>query len=75
MRYHDNREINEIMHRHNGERENVDSLELMCFLGSDNYLNKVEEMLLDILNNQYFVSDSQKDIKEHIKQELGVENE
>jgi len=48
---------------------------LMCFLGSDNYLNKVEEMLLDILNNQYFVSDSQKDIKEHIKQELGMENE
>lgn len=58
MRYNDNREVNEIEHRDNGEREVVTSSQLLGFLGSDNYQNKVEEMLLDILNNQYPLEDA-----------------
>lgn len=72
MRYNDNREVNEMEHRENGEREIVDSSMLLLFLGSDNYQNKVEEMLLDILNQQYPLEDATSDVIEHYKQELGL---
>lgn len=69
MRYNDNREVNEMQHRENGEREKVDSTMLMTFLGDDNYQNKAEEMLLDILNDQYNAYDALNDIMNHWEQE------
>jgi hypothetical protein len=62
MRYNDNREVNEIEHRDNGEREIVTSSQLLGFLGDDNYLNKVEEMLLDILNDQYPLDEAVQEV-------------
>lgn len=62
MRYNDNREVNELEHRENGERVMVNSSELLEFLGDDNYQNKAEEMLLDILNEQYPVTNAREDI-------------
>ena len=70
MRYNDNREVNEMEHRDNGERETINSSDLLLFLGEDNYQNKVEEMLLDIMNSQYDMYDAIKDVKEHIKELL-----
>ena len=70
MRYNDNREVNEMEHRDNGERETINSSDLLLFLGEDNYQNKVEEMLLDIMNSQYDMYDAIKDVKEYIKELL-----
>lgn len=70
MRYNDNREVNEMEHRDNGERETINSSDLLFFLGEDNYQNKVEEMLLDIMNSQYDMYDAIKDVKEYIKELL-----
>lgn len=64
MRYNENREVNEMEHRDNGERDVVNSSHLNSFLGDDNYLNKCEEMLLDILNSQYPLDSAVKDIKD-----------
>lgn len=65
MRYNDNREVNEMEHRDNGERDKVNSTMLVEFLGDDNYLNKAEEMLLDVLNGQYDTDEAVRDIREH----------
>ena len=70
MRYNNDREVNEQQHRWNGERTYVNTNDLQLFLGSENYQNKVEEMLLDILNNQYDTHDAVNDIKEHMKEYL-----
>lgn len=67
MRYNDNREVNEVQHRENGERETVNSPMLEEFLGSDNYQNKAEELLLDILNYQYPLDDCVNEINEHVR--------
>lgn len=72
MRYNINRDTNEMEHRANGEREVVNSGDLELFLGDDNYMNKVEEMLLDVLNRQYDVSDAINDVREHTKEKLGL---
>lgn len=65
MRYNENREVNEMEHRKNGERDIIDSSELLDFLGSDNYQNKVEEMLLDILNKQWPLEDAIREVVEY----------
>lgn len=70
MRYNDNREVNEMEHRENGEREVINSSDLLVFLGEENYQNKVEEMLLDIMNSQYALYDAINDVREHIKEYL-----
>ena len=70
MRYNDNREVNEMQHRDNGERDIVTSSELQLFLGDDNYQNKAEEMLLDVLNNQYSIKDALSDIRQYIEQDV-----
>lgn len=63
MRYNDNREVNEMKHREMGEREVVNSSMLLSYLGSDNYLNKAEEMLLDILNGTWELDEALSDIR------------
>ena len=63
MRYSDDFTKNEDQKTVNGERTIVSYPQLKEFLGSDNYSNKVEEMLLDILNNQYPVDTAVSDIK------------
>jgi hypothetical protein len=70
MRYNDNREVNEMEHRNKGEREVINSSQLMAFLGGDNYLNKAEEMLLDILNSQYPLQDAVNDVVQYYIDEL-----
>lgn len=65
MEYNENREVNEMEKRDAGQRNIVDSSELMSFLGGDNYQNKAEELLLDILNNQYPLKDAVEDILSH----------
>ena len=65
MQYNDNREVNEMEHRKNGERNVVDSSKLLEYLGDDNYQNKVEEMLLDILNKMWPLDDAIKEVREH----------
>lgn len=70
MRYDEDRELNELKHRYNGERNTVNSTELHMFLGSNNYTDKAEELLLDILNDQYSVTDAVSDIREFVNQEF-----
>lgn len=70
MRYSDDRDVNEQKHRWNGERTEVNTNDLQLYLGDDNYQNKVEEMLLDILNKQWDTHDAINDIKEHMKEYL-----
>lgn len=69
MRYNDNREVNEMQHRDNGERDMVTSSDLQLFLGDDNYQNKAEEMLLDMLNHIYPAEEAIHDIINYVKQE------
>lgn len=65
MQYNDNREVNEVEHRKNGERNVIDSSKLLAYLGSDNYQNKAEEMLLDILNGIWPLDDAIEEVREH----------
>lgn len=64
MRYDDDREKNEEEKQANGERILVTARDLGEFLG-ENYANKVEEMLLDMLNAQYSAADAARDIHEY----------
>lgn len=65
MQYSNNREVNEMEHRKNGERDTIDSSKLFDYLGSDNYQDKVEEMLLDLLNKMWPLDDAIKEVVEH----------
>lgn len=65
MRYSLDRDTNESKCREDGLRDIVNTSQLEAFLGSDNYNAKVEEMLLDILNDIWNVEDATQEVTDH----------
>lgn len=56
----------------NGQREHVSWDDVQNWLGSDQYVDKSIELLMDILNKQYAINDVLKDIRDYSEFERTV---